>query len=251
MGRLDGKVMLVTGAGSGIGRASAIIAAREGARLVLADIVEEPGEKTRLAIEEEGGHATFVRTDVTDEDSVRALLVEAHAAYGDVTTLFACAGLWRPAKDGRITDLEVDAWNEILDVNLKGTFLIAKYTIPQMLSAGGGSIITVASDAALRAQRGVGSAYTASKGGVLALSRLLGLELARKSIRVNAVCPGPIRTELTADVQDRYDVSTPVGRTGRPEDIAWAVTYLASDESSFVTGTSFVVDGGLDALLPM
>lgn len=251
MGRLDGKVMLVTGAGSGIGRVSAIIAAREGARLVLADIVEEPGEKTRLAIEEEGGHATFVRTDVTDEGSVRALLSAARAAYGDVTTLFACAGLWRPAIDGRITDLDVDAWNEILDVNLKGTFLIAKHTIPQMLSAGGGSIITVASDAALRAQRGVGSAYTASKGGVLALSRLLGLELARKSIRVNAVCPGPIRTELTADLQDRYDVSTPVGRTGRPEDIAWAVTYLASDESSFVTGTSFVVDGGLDALLPM
>lgn len=251
MGRLDDNVMIITGAASGIGSRCAAMAAAEGASMVLADLAEEAGQQTRERIQEAGGTATFVPTDIADETAVAALVATAAETYGRVSSLFNCAGVWRPAVDNRIVRLELDAWLSVLEVNLTGTFLTCKHAIPEMIKSGGGSIVNVASVAAMRGQRGVGSAYTASKGGVLAMSRLLACELAAKQIRVNCICPGPIRTELTAELQDRYEVTTPLGRTGLPDDIANALIYLSSTESGFVTGATLPVDGGLTALLAM
>lgn len=249
MARLGGNVLVVTGAGSGIGYVTAVRAAEEGAKVVLADIASEGIGRCQKEIERAGGTALAVEVDVTDESSVKDLFARTQSTHGGVTSLFANAGAWRPADDNKITTLGTDAWDRILDINLKGTYLVIKYAVPQLLERGGGSIVTVASAAATHAQVGVGAAYTASKGGVLSLSRLLAGELARKKIRVNCLCPGPIRTPLTADLQDRYNVTTPLGRTGRPIDIANAVVYLTSAEADFVTGLTLNIDGGLSATL--
>lgn len=248
MGRLTDQVVVVTGAASGIGREVAIMAAEEGASVVLADI-SDAARGTLEAIEEAGGSALYHFTNITDEGSVKDLTRAARDHFGPISGVVNAAGVWFHESDRRITDLDIAAWNATLAVNLTGTYLIAKYCIPQMRDAGGGSIVNIASVAASRAQLGVGSAYTASKGGVLALSRLLAVELAPKNVRVNCISPGPIRTELTADLQDQYSVTTPLGRTGRPRDIAVAAIYFLSTESGFVTGLDHPVDGGISAKL--
>lgn len=251
MHRLKDQVMIITGAASGIGSRCAAMAAAEGAAVVLVDRAAEAGASVRADIERADGRATFVAADITDEDAVAQVVSTTVAIYGGVTSVFNCAGVWRPEVDNRVTQLDRDAWLSILDVNLTGTFLMCKHAIAEMLTSSGGSIVNVASAAATHGQRGVGAAYTASKGGVLSMSRLLACDLASRQIRVNCICPGPIRTELTAELQDRYEVSTPIGRTGLPEDIGHALVFLSSSEAAFVTGTALAVDGGVSAQLAM
>ncbi len=250
--RLADKVALITGAGSGIGRESALLFAREGAKVVVVDVNEEAGEDTVSRIREQGGEAAFVRADVSRAEDVRQMIQFAEERYGRLNVLFNNAGIFHPG-DGSILDTEEEVWDRVIDVNLKGVFLGCKYGIPALLRAGGGSIINTASFVALMGAAVSQIAYTASKGGVLALTREIAVEFARQNIRANALCPGPVETpllaELLADPQRRHRrlVHIPVGRFARAEEIARAALFLASDESSYVNGAIFTVDGGITA----
>jgi NAD(P)-dependent dehydrogenase (short-subunit alcohol dehydrogenase family) len=258
--RLEGKTAVITGAGSGQGRAAAILFAREGARVVVADVDENGGRQTVEDIKSAGGEARFERADVSDEVQCEALVRQAVDTYGQLNILYNNAGVWFVAHHGYIvgeTDapaplLTQEIWNKTLDVNLKGTYLCCKYAIPAMQKADGiGSIINVSSVGALRVGRGASDAYISSKGGVMAVTRNLAVEHAPK-IRCNCLFPGPIETpmvgELTEERKKWSRENVPLGRWGQPEDVAKMALFLASDDASFVTAAMFVVDGGYTAI---
>jgi NAD(P)-dependent dehydrogenase (short-subunit alcohol dehydrogenase family) len=248
-GTLDGKVALVTGGASGIGRATALAFAREGAKLVIADMNEEGGQQTVHTITENGGDATFVRVDVSNATAVEAMISKTVETYGRLDCAHNNAGiLGTPFIP--MTDYTEDEWNRIMNVNLKGVWLCMKYEIPQMLQQGGGVIVNTASGAGL-----VGSAsfpiYDASKHGVVGLTKSAALQYAKQGIRANCVCPGVIRTpmaqqgiEANPQFEEGAITRNPSGRFGNPEEVAEAVVWLCSDAASFVTGHAMSVDGG-------
>jgi len=250
--RLKDKVALITGAGSGIGRESALLFAREGAKILIVDLKEELGKKTVQEIKKTNGEASFFRADISSANEVQAMIQQAEDKFGKLNVLFNNAGIF-PDKDGSVLETEEDVWDLVMQVNLKGVFLGCKYGIPALQRAGGGSIINTASFVALMGAATSQIAYTASKGGVLAMSREIAVEFARQNIRVNALCPGPVETpllqELLSDPEKRQRrlVHIPPGRFAQATDIAQAALFLASDESSYINGTAFSVDGGITA----
>jgi NAD(P)-dependent dehydrogenase (short-subunit alcohol dehydrogenase family) len=246
MNRLQDRVAVITGAGSGIGLATARRFAAEGAKVVCVDVGAEAG---KAAADEVGGE--FVLCDVSDEDGVRELFDGVAERYGRVDIAFNNAGI-SPPDDDSILETGLDAWERVIRVNTTSVYLCCKYAIPHMRRQGKGSIINTASFVALMGAATSQIAYTASKGGVLAMTRELGVQFAREGIRVNALCPGPIATplllELFANDPERAArrlVHVPMGRFGAPEEIAAAVAFLASDDASFMTAAQFVVDGGI------
>lgn len=248
--RLKDKVALITGAGSGIGRESALLFAREGARVIVADIDSAKGEETVTAITAQQGEAVFVKVDVSQSAEVEAMIRFAEQRYGRLNVLFNNAGIFDPA-DGSVLVTAEAVWERVININLKGVFLGCQHGIPALLRAGGGSIINTASFVALSGAAVSQIAYTASKGGVLAMTREIAVEFARKNIRINALCPGPVETPLLADLladphqRRRRLVHIPMGRFARAPEVATAAVFLASDESSYVNGTTFMVDGGI------
>lgn len=248
MGRLEGKVAVITGAGSGMGRATARLFAAEGAKLVLADVNVAGGEETATSVRAAGGEAFFQRTDVSDEREVRALLERALAAHGWLDVLFNNAGIEGPS--ARLTEQSLEEFQRVIAVNLTGVFLGMKYALPVMARQNGGSIISTASVAGLVGWHGA-AAYSASKAAVVNLTRTAALENARYNVRVNCICPGVINTAMveritggTEAALERLKRMQPMPRVGEAEDVARMALFLASDESSFVTGAAMVVDGG-------
>jgi NAD(P)-dependent dehydrogenase (short-subunit alcohol dehydrogenase family) len=247
--RLADKVALITGGGGGIGRAAAQRFAEEGARVIIADANEKAAEDVAEAIRAAGGAALSTRADVTRAADVQAMIRSAEEQYGALHVLFNNAGIF-PDADGSVVDTDEAVFDRVIAVNLKGVFLGCKYGIPALLRAGGGSIINTASFVAVMGAATSQSAYTASKGGVLALTREIAVEFARRGIRANALCPGPVNTPLLqallADpaARARRLVHLPMGRLAEADEIATAALFLASDESSYVNGTTFLVDGG-------
>jgi NAD(P)-dependent dehydrogenase (short-subunit alcohol dehydrogenase family) len=250
--RLEGKVALITGGGSGIGKEASLLFAAEGASVVVVDRDETPGRETADAISREGGHALFVEADVSRGEDCARMVAAAEQEFGRLHVLFNNAGIMDSADDDAVTTDE-RVWDRTMNINAKGVFLGCKHGIPALRRAGGGSIINTASFVALLGAATPQIAYTASKGAVLALTRELAIVHARENIRVNALCPGPLHTELLMKFLDtdakkqRRLVHIPMGRFGRAREIAQAALFLASDESSFVTGTDFLVDGGITA----
>jgi NAD(P)-dependent dehydrogenase (short-subunit alcohol dehydrogenase family) len=250
--RLDGKVALITGAGNGIGREAALLFASEGAKVVVADAVPDRGHGTVDAIRAAHGDAAFVQVDVSNASQVAAMVRFATDTYGALHVLYNNAGIF-PADDGGVTETPESTWDRVMAVNLKGVWLGCRHGIPALLASGGGAIVNVASFVALMGAATAQVAYTASKGGVLAFTRELAVEYAREGIRANALCPGPIDTPMLAELmsdperRQRRMVHIPMGRLGRPEELAQAALFLASDESSFMTGAALVVDGGITA----
>ena len=250
--RLKDKVALITGAGSGIGYQTAQLFAREGAALVAVDINDAAGAACVADIKTAGGDATYVHADVSIAADCQNMIAAAESTYGALHILFNNAGISHAEDDDAIHTSEA-VWDLTMQVNVKGVFLGCKYGIPALQRAGGGSIINTASFVAVLGAATPQLAYTASKGAVLAMSRELAMIHARENIRVNALCPGPLRTELlmkylnTEEKKRRRLVHIPMGRFGEAEEIAKAALYLASDESSFVTGSTFLVDGGITA----
>jgi NAD(P)-dependent dehydrogenase (short-subunit alcohol dehydrogenase family) len=246
MGRLQGKVAIVTGAGGRIGGASARIFAREGASVVVADTNSETGEQTVSDIRAAGGTATFIRTDVTVEEDIKRMVDVAAERYGRLDVLVNCAARGMAKA---LVDMTLDEWNRVISGVLTSCFLGSKYAAPVMARSGGGSIVNISSVNGVLATPGLG-AYNAGKAGVINLTRALALELAVDGIRVNAILPGHIEGhEPQSDPKTLADFvrASPVGRYGYPEEIGNAVLFLASDESSFATGASFAIDGGLSA----
>jgi len=250
--RLRGKVALITGAASGMGRTAAGLFAAEGAKVVIADVTEPAGERAVQEIKSAGGEAAFIRADVSKAAEVAAMVRFAVERFGGLQVLYNNAGIFHPEDGGTVQTAEA-IWDRVIDINLKGVWLGCKYGIPALLKSGGGSIINVASFVALVGAATPQIAYTASKGGVLAMTREIAVEYARNGIRANALCPGPIETpmlaELLSDPQRRARrlVHVPIGRFGRAEEVARAALWLASDEYSLMTGAALVVDGGITA----
>jgi NAD(P)-dependent dehydrogenase (short-subunit alcohol dehydrogenase family) len=250
--RLQGKVALVTGASSGIGRSTCLLFSQEGAQVVLVDINDEEGEKTLASINEAGGEGIYVHTNIAQAADCEHMIRAAEEAYGRLDILINNAGISHAADDDAISTSE-EVWDLTFQINVKGVFRGCKYGITALRRAGGGSIINTASFMAILGAATPQLAYTASKGAVLAMTRELATIHARENIRVNALCPGPLRTELlmkyldTPEKKNRRLVHIPMGRFGEAAEIAQAALYLASAESSFVTGTSFMVDGGITA----
>lgn len=248
--RLKDKVALITGAGSGIGYHTALLFAKEGASVVAVDINDDAGNKTVAEISASGGKAIYVRADVSKAEDAEAMVKAAEDSFGKLQILFNNAGISHADDDDAINTSE-DVWDLTMQINVKGVFLGCKYGIPALRRAGGGSIINTASFVATLGAATPQLAYTASKGAVLSMSRELAAIHARENIRVNALCPGPLRTELlmkylnTDAKKQRRLVHIPMGRFGEAAEIANAVLFLASDESSFVTGANFLVDGGI------
>jgi NAD(P)-dependent dehydrogenase (short-subunit alcohol dehydrogenase family) len=245
-GRLEGKVAVITGAASGIGREAARRFAEEGASVCVADHADEPGDEIASKI-----NGLYVHADVTDPDDVQRMYREAADRFGGIDVLFNNAGI-SPPDDDSILETEMGAWNRVQNVNLKSIYLCCKYGIPYLLERGGGSVINTASFVAVMGAATSQISYTASKGGVLAMSRELGVEFARRGVRVNALCPGPVNTPLLQELfakdpekAERRLVHLPMGRFAEATEIANGALFLASDESSYVTASTFLVDGGL------
>ena len=252
MTNLEEKVALITGAASGIGRQSALLFAREGARVLCVDIQMEGAEETARQIEDAGGKAAAWRADVSLASDCEQMVAAAERQFGRLNVMFNNAGIML-SDDGTSEDTSEATWDLTMNVNLKGVFLGCKYGIPALRRAGGGSIINTASFVAHLGAATPQVAYTASKGGVLALTRELAVLHARENIRVNALCPGPLRTELlmkfldTDEKKQRRLVHIPMGRFGEAKEMAQAALFLASDASSYMTGSEFLVDGGITA----
>jgi NAD(P)-dependent dehydrogenase (short-subunit alcohol dehydrogenase family) len=249
--RLRDKVVLITGGASGMGRLAAITFAREGARVAAVDVSADAGEAVAKEIARDGGQALFVRGNVGREDDVRAAVRRVVERFGRLDVLYNNAGIF-PEKDGSVVDVEESVWDEVMTVNLKGIYLCCKHGIPELTRAGGGSIINVASFVALVGCTVPQDAYTASKGGVIALTKSLAVQFGPARIRTNAIAPGPIETPLlmswllnNPEAKQRRLDRIPLGRFGRPEDIVQMALYLASDESAWVNGSVLVVDGGI------
>src|SRR3979411_2414154 len=246
MGRLDGKVAVITGAAGGIGREASLLFASEGARVCVADVGREAGEKTAVECRD----AFFFQADVSDPKSVEAMYAATAKRYRRNDILYNNAGIMPPDDDSILTT-EPDAWDRVQAVNAKGVYLCCKYGIPHLLKAGGGSVINVASFVALVGAATSQIAYTASKGAVLSMSRELAVQSPRQGVRVNALCPGPVETPLlmrlfseSPGAYERRRGHLPMGRLARPREITSAALFLASDESSYVNGATFLVDGG-------
>lgn len=253
--RLRGKVAIITGAASGIGKATAILFAKEGARVVVVDCDPEGSRQTVEVILEGGGEAIFVEADVSRADEARRVVEEAVNAFGAVNILHNNAGIWR---FGTVVDTSEEEWDRVMAINLKSFFLLSKYAIPEMLKVGGGSVINTASVGGLVGVEN-GSAYSASKGGVICLTRSMALDYGPHNIRVNCICPGAIGTPMLysiarlegrdlKEVLQAWSEERPLRKIGTPEDVAHAALYLASEESGFVTGATLVVDGGCTAM---
>jgi NAD(P)-dependent dehydrogenase (short-subunit alcohol dehydrogenase family) len=249
--RLDGKVCVITGAGGGMGREAAVAFCEEGALVCAADVSLDAVEETVALCPAD--RAVAVRADVSGEDDVRAMLAAAAERFGGVDVLYNNAGI-SPDDDASVTDTSVEAWERVLAVNARGVFLCCKHGIPYLLDRGGGSVVNVASFVAILGAATSQIAYTASKGAVLAMSRELGVQFARQGVRVNALCPGPVETPLLLNIYgsdpaalERRRIHWPTGRLAKPREIVNAAIFLASDESSYVNGATFMVDGGLTA----
>ena len=251
MGQLDGKVALITGAGSGIGRASALVFAREGAKVALADIVVEGGEETVRMVKEAAGEAFFIKADVSNAADVEAMVNTVVETYGRIDCAYNNAGI-----EGQLASTDEyaeDMFDKVIGINLTGVWLCMKYELPHMLKQGSGAIVNTASGAGLIGVAGM-SAYVASKHGVVGLTKTAALEYAKSGIRVNAVCPGLIQTPMVERITNGHPqlgealvAAEPIGRTGRPEEIAESVVWMCSDAASFVTGHAMSVDGGFVA----
>jgi NAD(P)-dependent dehydrogenase (short-subunit alcohol dehydrogenase family) len=252
MGRLDDKVALITGGASGMGKVASHLFAKEGAKVVLTDVADEAGEAVAAAIRDGGAQAAYVHADVSRASDAEAMVRFAVDTFGGLTILYNNAGVF-PERDGSVTETPEEVWDLTIGINLKGVYLGCRYGIPAMIESGGGAIVNVASFVALMGAATPQIAYTASKGGVLSMTREIAVEFARQGVRANALCPGPIETpllqELLADParRQRRLVHIPLGRFGQAEEIAKAALFLASDESSYMTGAALVVDGGITA----
>jgi NAD(P)-dependent dehydrogenase (short-subunit alcohol dehydrogenase family) len=250
MGRLDGKVALITGGASGMGRVASELFASEGARVVVVDLTD--GEEVAASIRAAGHEAAFVSANVARAADCEAMVSFAMAQYGGLHVLYNNAGIF-PADDGGTLETPEATWDRVMEVNLKGVWLGCKAGIPAMLESGGGSIINVASFVAIVGAATAQIAYTSSKGGVLAMTREMAVEYGRSGIRANSLCPGPIETPLLAELMSdparraRRLVHIPMGRLGQASELAKAALFLASDDSSFMTGSALVVDGGITA----
>jgi NAD(P)-dependent dehydrogenase (short-subunit alcohol dehydrogenase family) len=249
--RLEGKTALITGAGSGMGRVASVLFAKEGANVIATDIASEGLDGTVKLVEEHGGGSIFPLTgDVTNAADVESWVRAGVERYGRLDVLYNNAGIF-PDVDRSVVEMDEETYERTLDVNLKGVMLCCKHAIPEMIRGGGGSVINVASFVALVGCTVPQDAYTASKGAVLALTKSLAVQFGPQRVRVNAICPGPVLTPLLVDLFPSEEEKNkrlnriPLGRFGLPEDIAYAALYLASDESSWTTGTEFVVDGGI------
>ena len=249
--RLDGKVAVITGAGSGMGRVAAQMFAAEGARVVVAEFAAEAGEETVRQVTDAGGEASLVRADVSREEDASAMVAAAVDRYGRIDVLYNNAGIM-PEADHSVVDTDVGVWDQVMAVNLRGVFLGCKYAIPRMVEQGSGSVINISSFVALLGCSVPQDAYTASKGAVLSLTRSLAVQFGPRGVRSNAICPGPIETPLLMDWLLKDEAAkqlrlarNPTGRFGKPEEIVNAAIYLASDESRWTNGAHFVIDGGI------
>jgi len=249
VGRLDGKVAVITGAGGGMGREAALLFCAEGARVCVADVNREAAEATAAG----AGDAFACEVDVADAASVESMMAATAERYGGIDVLYNNAGI-SPDDDSGILETEPDAWDRVQAVNTKGVYLCCRHGIPHLLERGGGSVINVASFVALLGAATSQISYTASKGAVLAMSRELAVQFARRGIRVNALCPGPVETPLLLNIfgsdsaeLERRRIHWPMGRLAKPREIVNAALFLASDESTYVNGSIFTVDGGLTA----
>ncbi len=250
-GRLEGKVCVITGAGGGMGREAAIVFTAEGARVCVADVDVGAAEETVGLCAD--GNAFAVRSNVADEAEVEAMMRATAGRYGGIDVLYNNAGI-SPDDDASVLDTSVEAWDRVQAVNTRGVFLCCKHGIPHLLERGGGSVINVASFVAILGAATSQISYSASKGAVLSMSRELGVQFARQGVRVNALCPGPVETPLLLNIfgddpaaLERRRIHWPTGRLAKPREIVNGALFLASDESSYVNGATFVVDGGLTA----
>lgn len=251
MGKISGKVAIITGAASGIGKATAILFAQEGAKVVVADVVDKLGEETVKMIKESGGKAVFVHADVSKAEDVKNMVKTAVDTYGRLDIIFNNAGIEGTTAD--TANYPENVFDKVIAINLKGVWLGIKYAVPELLKSGGGSIINTSSVAGLIGFAGL-SAYNATKGGIIQLTKTAALEYAKQNIRVNCIAPGVIETPMVdralkgqPEAKAAFIQIEPVGRFGKPEEVAKAALFLASDDSSFVTGTVLTVDGGLTA----
>jgi len=249
--RLKDKVCIITGGASGMGGVASRLFAKEGAKIILADIVEASGEETLKAVKSDGGQAIYVKADVSKEADCKRTVAEAVKAFGGVDVLYNNAGIF-PQDDHSVIDTPEDVWRKVLDINLLGVSNSCKYAIPEMIKRGKGSVINIASFVALVGCSVPQDAYTASKGAVIALTKSLAVQFGPKQIRSNAICPGPIETPLLTKwllsnpkERDKRLCRIPMGRFGKPEDIVYLAMYLASDESAWTNGAALVVDGGI------
>ncbi len=250
--RLANKVAIITGSASGMGQAAAVLFASEGARVVVTDINERAGAETVKTIRDDGGTAIFINADITNEGEVKALVETSLETFGHIDILYNNTGVMLP-EDQSVVDNTEMVWDRVLDINLKSVFLCSKYTIPHMVKQGKGSIINIASFVALMGSTVPQDAYTASKGGMLSLTKSLAVQYGRHGVRCNAICPGPIETPLlrylwtSEEARNTRLNRIPLGRFGEATDIVYMALYLASDESSWTTGAWLVVDGGISS----
>ncbi len=250
--RLQDKVALITGSAGGMGKAAAELFAREGASIIVTDVLADEGEETARGIREAGGKAIFIKADVSKEDEVQHMVARSIDAFGRIDVLYNNAGIM-PADDGGVTDISEAVWDRIMDVNLKSVFFCTRHVVPHMIEQKKGSIVNIASFVALMGCTVPQDAYTASKGGMIALTKSFAIQYGPHGIRCNAICPGPIETPLLRVLWTSEEARNlrlnriPLGRFGEINDIIYMALYLASDESSWTTGAWLVVDGGISS----